>query len=472
MSEQKSAVARRLRTPRLDVVTVLALVLPLLTVGLLALVRAQAHTDEQYPPTLTRLTSATVVCPAGLPGEPRVSVASASGRSGGSVEAGSQRLEPVARPGDGVTVVRSAGPLVVRGHDAQAPGLVAGRFGPGAALDCPQPEPDLWFTGLGARADHDSVISLVNPDSGPAIADLTLLSRHHDVVVERLRGITVPGHRTVEVDLGKAVPRRPELGVHVVVSRGRLGIAVRDTVTDLVTKRSTSDWVPPQAAPATDNLLLGLAPGTGTRTLAVANGGEDVVQASVRVVTGDTVFAPKGLKDLQVPPGTTQLLDVGPALTRALADRKDPAVGLEVVAREPLTATLTTQVGTDRSFTVPVTDVTSLASVALPGRGPASRVVVSADAAGVVRVQTWSASGGTLADKRVEVEKGRTVTVALPANAAAVRVTPSRTTIRGSVVVPGARGGGSVVPLRELVTHGLVPQVRPGLPLLAQSSGR
>ena len=472
MSEQKTSAARRLRTPRLDVVTVLALVLPLLTVGLLGLVRAQAHTGEPHPPTLTRLAAATVVCPAGLPGEPRVSVASASGRSGGSVEAGTRRLEPVAQPGDGVTVVRAPGPLVVRGHDAQAPGLVAGRFGLGAALDCPQPEPDLWFTGLGARADHDSVISLVNPDSGPAIADLTLLSRHHDVVVERLRGITVPGHRTVDVDLAQAVPRRPELGVHVVVSRGRLGIAVRDTVTDLVTKRSTTDWVPPQAAPATRNTLLGLVAGQGARTLAVANGGEDVVQASVRVITGDTTFTPKGLDDLQVPPGTTQLRDVGPALTRALADRKDPALGVEVVATGPVTATLTTQVGADRSYAVPVTDVTSGASVALPGRGPASRVVVSADAAGVVRVQTWAASGSKLADRRIEVEKGRTVSVPLPARAAVVRLTPSRTTIRGSVVVPGTRGGGSVVPLRELVTHGLVPDVRPGLPLVAQSSGR
>ena len=60
-------VVRRSRTPRLDVTTVLAVVIPLLTVGLLALVRIPPVHDTDQPPSLTKLTNALVVCPSGPP---------------------------------------------------------------------------------------------------------------------------------------------------------------------------------------------------------------------------------------------------------------------------------------------------------------------------------------------------------------------------------------------------------------------
>jgi hypothetical protein len=51
---------------------------------------------------------------------------------------------------------------------------------------------------LGGRA--------VNPDAGPAVADITLLGLTFST--GRLRGILIPGHKTITVDLGTVVPRR------------------------------------------------------------------------------------------------------------------------------------------------------------------------------------------------------------------------------------------------------------------------
>ena len=75
------------------------------------------------------------------------------------------RREP--SPGDG--------PVTVRGTDAMAPGLVAAPSGRGTRRR--------WRAahrlrtsgspGLGAAAGHQSVLELVNPDPGPAVADIT-----------------------------------------------------------------------------------------------------------------------------------------------------------------------------------------------------------------------------------------------------------------------------------------------------------
>ena len=55
---------------RLDTTTVLAVVLPLLTIGSLLLVRANDPATEGHAPTRTSLKSASVVCPTEMPGAP------------------------------------------------------------------------------------------------------------------------------------------------------------------------------------------------------------------------------------------------------------------------------------------------------------------------------------------------------------------------------------------------------------------
>ena len=51
---------------------------------------------------------------------------------------------------------------MIRGSDDLAPGLLGLRSGvaPLTAQDCSVPSSEQWFTGVGAGADHDSVIEL------------------------------------------------------------------------------------------------------------------------------------------------------------------------------------------------------------------------------------------------------------------------------------------------------------------------
>ncbi len=460
-------VVRRSRTPRLDLTTVLAVLIPLLTVGLLALVRIPPVHDTTQPPALTKLTNALVVCPSGRPGSTDAAVSTASGASGDlSVLAGGQPQSVSVSTG-ATSPVDSQAALVVRGSDALAPGLVGLRSGtaPLGALACTVPSPDQWFTGVGARADHDSVVELVNPDAGPAVADITLLGKHL-VSTGRLRGILIPGHKTITLDLGTVVPRRGLFSAHVVVSRGRLSVDVLDTLTSLVTHRTTREWLPRQLAPATSNELLGLPTGAGTRTLALANPGDNVVRAQVKVVTADTSFTPDGLAPVSVPPGATVEVPLSAELAKALADG---ALGVSVEADEPLTASLTTSLAGDRVITVPAADVTAQAATLLPvATGPAAkkspvqaRLLLSADAAGSAQVTAYDASGQRVLRKTVASQRGHTVALALPRGTGFVQVVPRGTPVRGAVVLSG--DGATVVPLSELLTQGLVPQISPGL---------
>jgi Family of unknown function (DUF5719) len=459
-------VARRQRTRRIDVTTVLAVVLPLATVGVLALVRQPpTHTTEQ-PPALTQLTRSLVVCPSAAPGSSDGAVSTTNGTAGKvTVFSGTSSRGVSVRPWAS-TPLPDSETVTVKGADALAPGLLAARSGttPVTATDCPNPASDQWFTGIGARSDHDSVIELTNPDSGPAVADISLLA-HQTFSVRQLRGITIPGHRTITLDLGKVVPRRPLLTAHVVVSRGRLAIGVLDTSTDLATKKTVREWLPRQLAPEQDSLLLGLPTGPGKRSLQLGNPGTDVVRAQVRIVTGDTSFVPAGLKPVTIAPGATTSLSLTAELQQAL---KDGAVGVSVQATAPITTSLRTTLAHDRVLTVPAEPVTQEAATLLPVvTGKAAKqhqvsatVLLTADAAGSVAVTAYDASGTRVLHRTIGTQKGRTASVTLPQGTALVDVVPQRTHVTGSVVVTG--DGASVIPLHELLVTGLVPQISPG----------
>ncbi len=465
---RKPEVVRRSRTPRLDATTVLAVVIPLLTVGLLALVRIPPVHDTDQAPSLTHLTNALVVCPSARKGSADAAVSTASGSSGNVSVVAAGEAQTVAVSTGASSPVDSPDALVVRGADQLAPGLVGLRSGvaPLSALACTVPSPEQWFTGMGARADHDSVIELVNPDAGPAVADVTLYGSH-EFSTRRLRGILIPGHKTITLDLGAVIPRRTLFTAHVVVSRGRLAVDVLDASTDLATHRTLREWLPRQLAPALSNELLGLPTGGGQRTLQLANAGDSVALAQVKVVTGDTSFAPDGLAPVSVPPGSTVRVPLTAVLARAL---KDGALGVSVAADQPITASLLTSLAKDRVLTVPADDVKAEAATLLPvvtGPGArktrlSARLLLSADAAGSADVTAYDASGKQLLRKTFASQQGHTVSVDLPRGTAFVHVVPQGTPVRGAVLVSGDTAGATVIPLTELLTKGLVPQISPG----------
>jgi len=458
-------VVRRRRTPRLDVVSALAVVIPLATVGVLALVQQPPVRQTNSPPAFTRLNDATVVCPAPGPASPAGAVSTASGASGElNVRAGVDRTAVAVSTG-AVTRISGEGAAVVRGTGDVAPGLLALRFGtaPLTAQDCGVPSSGQWFVGMGAGPTHDSVVELVNPDSGRADAEITLYGER-PFTNRHLHGITIPAHKTVRLDLGKLVPRRVLLSAQVQVTRGRLAVHVLDSRTDLLHHTVARDWVPSQDGPSLDNQLLGLPAGEGTRMLQILNPGEDVVSAQVEIITHDTTYAPAGMGPVTISPGSTTSVSLTTVLDKAL---RDGAVGVRVTADSPVVASVLTDLGSDQAVTPSDSVVRDEAATLLPVSTGQKSVPVkatlylSAGSAGAATVAAYDTSGAKLLGQRVDQQQGHTVAVALPEGTAFLRVVPSGSEIRGAVLLTG--DGASVLSLHELLTHGLVPRIRPGL---------
>ena len=449
------------RRVRLDTTTVLAVLLPLLTVGALLLVRGGDSVDEQHPPTRTSLKSATIVCPSALPGAPAAYLSTVSDGARGEVEVRAGAEKDTARLQEGqVTTIRpGTGPVAVDGEDDLAPGLLGARFGSGelASTACPATSPHQWFTGVGAAVRHDSVLELVNPDAGPAVADVTVYAGTGQVDVPRLRGVRVPGHSSLRLDLGEVAPRRGELALQVVTSRGRLAYSVLDSSDELGRGQASQDWLPGQQEPATDNFLLGLGGGAGGRLLTLANGGDDEVRAQVKFVSEDSVFAPEGLDEIRVPPQGVARVSLTDALQSAIADG---AVGLEITSSQPVTATLRTFADGDLSHAVGAPPIRHGASAIVPS-GAKRVVLAGARGVGAVTVVSRSATGEELDRTRADLRPGRGAVVTLPPRATLVTVVPENTSVTGSVIVSGQ--GAAVVPLVDPVVSGLVPDVRPGL---------
>ena len=180
------------------------------------------------PPTRTALTRSTVVCPSAAGpderGAPRSRSPSAGDGVDGSVRVGLGADKSEARISSGrVTTSTRAPARDRRGGGRHRPGLVAARFGTTTpAATCRAPQPGSWFTGVGAGAGHTSVLELTNPDSAPpsrTSSSTAATARGRP----RLRGVSVPGGTSVQVDLAADLPRRDELSLDVVAARGRIG---------------------------------------------------------------------------------------------------------------------------------------------------------------------------------------------------------------------------------------------------------
>lgn len=463
---RRSATTRR---SRVNLTTILAVLLPLLCAGAILLVRPADAPSQAHPPTSTTLTSATLICPSSLPGDKQVDLSTVSTGVDAQVRLGlGGSASEVPLQTQKITSRDDGDALAVIGEDAAAPGLVASRGGGStqAATTCRPPGPSEWFTGVGAGANHGSVLELTNPDSGTAVADIAVQGRRGLVDAPRLRGVSVPGGKSVRIDLSRTVPLTGDLALDVVTARGRIGATLLDKVDKVGSSPLTQDWMAPQADPATTNLMLGLAPGRGERSLVVSNPSADEARATLKIVSESSEFAPEGLDEIRVPPQSVVRVPVNAAVDKAV---RDGGVGLALTSSVPVTATLRSITGGDISHAVPGEAFSDTAAILLPevatqGGQAAKRTVVLAGAtsAGTATVVALDADGNQLRKREVDVVPGRAVMVPVPAGTRQLSVQPSRTALHGAVVT-SASGGTSVLPLTVPVTEGLVPDVRPGL---------
>ncbi len=451
---------------RLRADLVLAVVFPL--VCLLALLGVRPETGDRgdgvrREPLLDVLSSSSVVCPSGLTAKGRVGATTLTEASGELLAGlGDEVASVPVQPSQVAVVPETAGPVVVTGVDDLAPALLAGRAGtePLSATDCRPPSAEQWFTGLGSGATHSSVIELVNPNAGRAVGDVLLWSQAGPLDVPELLGISVPGGEGVILDLAEIAPRRGELMAQVTTSRGRLAVDVADSVDELGTGLVASDWQSPQAEPAERNVLLGLARGSGDRILVLGNPGDDEVRATVKLITPRSVFAPTDLAPIAVPPGTTKPISLTALLEEATSQG---AIGVLVESTGPLTASVRQLAGNDLSEVPTVAPVSAPTAVLVP---PGTSRLLLADPGGVgsATVVAVDATGAQLSTETVELAPGTGASVVLPSGTALVRVTPQRTSVRAALLVVAQRSGTAVIPLRELLVDGLVPDVRPSLP--------
>lgn len=457
---------RRVAEPRersISSTTLLAMVVPVLTVGALALVDPTPTEDPGRDPVSAPLTRAGVVCPPAPSGSEEVAVqvagadpGTADPASGGTlrVRGSDDVLDAASRR---VITLRDGGQVVLQGEGGAAPGLVAARLGAGAGVECLAPAAELWFTGVGAGAERRSELTLVNPDGGPAVADITVLGEDGPVEVPALRGLTVLGGRAVSLDLADVVPRRDELTLQVKVTRGRLAANVLDRYAELGAGTSTADWLAGRRAPATTDYLLGLGGGPASRQLVVANPGPDEARVGIRVVSPRSEFAPAGLEELVVPPGSTTVADLGRTLGGSAGQG---AVGLRLDSDQPVTAALRSVTGDDLSWTVGAEPVVQRAATPLP-TGPKRLVMAGASRVTEVTVVLRDAAGREVGTERVGLAPGEAARTALPAQSRSLELRLDGVPVHAALETgpPGL----AVRPLHELTVTREVPAVRPGL---------
>ena len=187
-------VVRRRRTPRVDAMSALALVIPLVTVGVLALVQKPPVHDTTHAPSLTKLTSSTLVCPSAEPEAPEGWVSTASGASGDvKVGAGSESSTLSVSTG-AVTRLTGTGPAVIQGGRR--------RSRPGCWACGPEPPRSPPRTAASRRRSSGSPASAPGrpttrssswstPTRVPPNADITLYG-NRAFTRRQLHGITIP----------------------------------------------------------------------------------------------------------------------------------------------------------------------------------------------------------------------------------------------------------------------------------------
>ena len=420
-------------------VTVLAVVIPLLTIATLALVRPAEQAPTSYAPSEAPLDRVTVVCPARLPGADEVRIGSTSLVSD-DVTLRVGRQDDTQALSDGVATRTERQYVVVHASGDVAPGLVASRSGSGSATGCDQPAPERWFTGAGASSEHASTLTLINPDRGPAVADVTVWDGSALVDVPALRGVRVPGGRSTSFDLSEVVPNRDALALRVSVSRGlgREPLAHR------------------AVAPASTSYVAGIGTTAADRVLSLANPGDSEVRVALELVSEESEFAPSRLEEVTLDPASVREVD----LSRVLRGRNLTGVqALRVEATGPVTATLRTRTPADLALTPAGPTVEGDTAVALPA-GSRRIVVTGATAPGLVTLQAWNEDGEVVVrERRVEIDPATAARIRVPDEAVLAQVRVQRT---GAVVsVEVSDRGLSVLPLSQLGTTSEVADVRP-----------
>lgn len=463
MNERSSETGsiRRLRGRRIDATVALAAALPLVALGAAALASPNGASTPPQAPTTAPLDTAAVVCPAAAPGDDTVTAAlGVSGRVSVTGTGGGTGSNVSLSAGVPQRLRTGSAPQIVSFDGSGAPTLSVGRWSPKplAATECGPAVTGAWFTGLGAGPYHDSVIELTNPLGGDAVVNLDLYGAQGPVQADQLQGVAVPAHGTVSFDLLHTIPRLDTLALHATVVRGQAAVSVRDHGRLLNKAHAVTDWLSGQARPSRTNLMLGMLPAGGTNRLIVANPGTTQLDATLKLVTNDSVFEPAGAPRIRLPAQSVVTVDLDKLLRKPAAKG---ALGIELDATGPVTSELRRVDGEDLTAVGAGATVTGPVTVVVPP-GAKRLAVAGASKAGALVVESYDATGARLRTQRLTLTPRQGGTLDLPKHAVLVSLNSEDASYAASVIVDSPQGS-AVVPVRSVPTNVRVPAVRPEL---------
>jgi hypothetical protein len=388
--------------------------------------------------------------------------------SGGSVRQG-----PSGTPGKPLSLPRghlvkvpspSGKPPVVTAHGDIAAGLFGFRADHGAGAStvavapCAAPRPVWWFTGAGAALDHTSRLVMTNVDPGPAVVDVSVYGPNGPISTLATRGIIIGPGRQQTLNLTDIAPQTSDMAIGIHASRGRLVAAMADRFAASPAASPGEDWIPPQATPSRVVRLAGMPAHAAKRDLLISNPSSLQALVSIQIVGKNGTFAPSGLGDLQVPPGTVLKTDVSKALG------SEPS-SLRLESRVPITASLRSTEGTDASYAGAVQPLEGPAAAPVVPGSTSTLVLSAGSIAGEATVAAYDSQGHQVSSTSLTIKAKTTVTWKPKKKAAYVVVTPRGGHGHGSVYGAMTFGGGglSEVPLETLPVREQTPVVEPGI---------
>ncbi|MFL6160440.1 MAG: DUF5719 family protein [Marmoricola sp.] len=323
-----------------------------------------------------------------------------------------------------------------------------------AWVPCPEARARWWFLGAGGAAvTHDTVLTLTNPRTGPAVVDIDVYGPEGLVDSPGLKGITIGGGTVRTFDLARTAPAVGNLAVNVTASRGLVAVSAADKFAPGSIGKTVEEWLPSQSLPARAVTLAGMVADPGSATVLVANPGQVDAIVKVEVIGTTGTFEAKSL-----PPFTVGPQSVATVPASGIFD--GTPVALRVTSEQPVTATVRSLRRGDIALATGVRPIRGSTTFAVPtGTG---QLVLSSLASGArMQVVAYDARGQQLSASTVKVPATSSVGVPLTAKIRYVRLVAGRPDVVAGFAIAGTRGivsAGVLPTIRSL----RLPQVRPG----------
>ncbi|MGW1543971.1 DUF5719 family protein [Streptomyces sp. NPDC002309] len=289
-------------------------------------------------------------------------------------------------------------------------------------VNCSAPDTDFWFPGASTAAGRTDYAHLTNPDDSAAVVDIELFGKDGELQSTVGEGITVAPRSSEPILLSTLTDaEEADVTVHVNVRSGRVGAAVQ-----ALDDEAGGDWLAAAADPAASLVIPGIPQDAAEVRLIAFTPGDADADLKVRLASPNGLITPAGSETLRVKSGMTTVLDLGDvtrgeagSLVLTPSDQAVPVVAaVQVVrgkgdSRETAFIPATRAVGT-RATSVGNTEKGVTLSLVAPGEAAQVKVTASAGTEGGEPVsKTFAVKAGTTQDVEVPVPSGLKGTYAL-----------------------------------------------------------